>query len=58
MIGLFILNAYIFNPQGTNGLESDYCILYIYQLFRLSFWRHPFTAEDPSVNMRCNTKFL
>ncbi len=24
-----------------------------YQLFGLSFWRHPFTAEDPLVSKRC-----
>ncbi len=30
-----------------------------YQLFGLSFWRHPFTAEDPLVsNKSCNAKFL
>ncbi len=29
-----------------------------YQLFGLSFWRHPFTAEDPLVSKWCNTKFL
>ncbi len=27
-----------------------------YQLFRLSFWRHPFTAEEPLV-MLCNDTF-
>ncbi len=25
-----------------------------YQLFGLSFWRHPFTAEDPKVSKWCN----
>ncbi len=25
-------------------------IVMFYQLFRLSFWRHPFTAEDPLVS--------
>ncbi len=29
-----------------------------YQLFGLSFWRHPFTAEDPLVSKWCNAKFL
>ncbi len=29
-----------------------------YQLFGLSFWRHPFTAEDQSVSKWCNAKFL
>ncbi len=28
------------------------------QLFGLSFWRHPFTAEDPLVKNVCNAKFL
>ncbi len=28
-----------------------------YQLFGLSFWRHPFTAEDPWVSKWCNDKF-
>ncbi len=26
--------------------------------FGLSFWQHPFTAEDPLVNKWCNAKFL
>ncbi len=29
-----------------------------YQLFGLSFWRHPFTAEDPLVSKRWNATFL
>ncbi len=29
-----------------------------YQLFGLSFWRHPFTSEDPLVSKWCNAKFL
>ncbi len=29
-----------------------------YQLFELSFWWHPFTAEDPLVNKKCNAKFI
>ncbi len=28
-----------------------------YQLFGLSFWRHPFTAEDTLVSKWCNAKF-
>ncbi len=27
-------------------------------MFGLSFWRHPFTAEDPLVSKWCNAKFL
>ncbi len=29
-----------------------------YQLFGLSFWRHPFTAEDPLMSKWCNAKSL
>ncbi len=29
-----------------------------YQLLGLTFWRHPFTAEDPLVSKWCNAKFL
>ncbi len=29
-----------------------------YQLFGLSFWRHPFTAEHPFVRQWCNDTFL
>ncbi len=30
----------------------------VYQQFGLSFWRHPFTAEDPLVSKSCNDTFL
>ncbi len=33
---------------------SVWIIVKFYQLFGLSFWRHPFTAEDPSLNKLCN----
>ncbi len=29
-----------------------------YALFGLSFWWHPFTAEDPLVSKWCNAKFI
>ncbi len=29
-----------------------------YELFGLSFWRHPYTAEDPLVSKRWNAPFL
>ncbi len=29
-----------------------------YQLFGLSFWRHPFTADDPFLSKWCNATFL
>ncbi len=36
-------------------LLVDY-LYYFYQLFGLSFWRHPFTADDPLVSS--DAKFL
>ncbi len=42
--------------HGTGpGSAVDYCF---YQLFGLSFWRHPFTAEDPLLRHWCNATFL
>ncbi len=35
----------------------DY-LWFFYQLFALSFWWHPFTAEDPLVSKWCNATFL
>ncbi len=34
----------------------DYCDVFISCLD--SFWRHPFTAEDPLMSKRCDTTFL
>ncbi len=36
------------------GLLVDYCDVFI----RLSFWRHPFTAEHPLLRHWCNATFL
>ncbi len=44
-----------------DGLESwiTYGLLWcFYQLFGLSFWRHPFTAEDSLVSKWCNATFF
>ncbi len=32
-------------------------VIFFDQLFELSFWRHPFTAEDPLVSKWCNAEF-
>ncbi len=42
----------------TDELECVDYLWCFYQLFGLSLWRHPFTAEDPLVNKWCNAKFL
>ncbi len=39
----------------TRSCELLWCF---YQLFGLSFWWHPFTAEDPFVYKWCNAIFL
>ncbi len=49
------------SASQDDGLEScrllvDYCD--VYQLFGISFWRHPFTAEDPLVSKWCTATFL
>ncbi len=58
-----LTNKKICTSQGINwrtGVVWITCGLLccFYQLFGLSFWRHPFTAEDPLVNKWCNAKFL
>ncbi len=40
------------------GLLCFLFINFFNQLFGLSFWRHPFTAEDPLVSKWCNAKCL
>ncbi len=63
MMDLFLTNIYLFNLKDINwwtGVVWITCGLLccFYQLFRLSFWRHPFTAEDPMVSKWCDAKFL
>ncbi len=42
----------------SDGLAWCGLLWCFYQLFGLSFWRHPFTAEDPLVCRWCNATFL
>ncbi len=41
-----------------DGLEWCELLWCFYQLFGLSFWRHPFTEEDPLVSKWWNATFL
>ncbi len=41
----------------TDGLEWCGLLWCFYQLFGLSFWRHPFTAEHPLLRHWCNATF-
>ncbi len=45
--GLEILSPH---ERLTDGLEWCGLLWYFYQLFGLSFWWHPFTADDPLVS--------
>ncbi len=54
MMDLFQTNMQLFTSQDVNwwtGFVWITCKLLwcFYQLFKLSFWRHPFTAEDTLV---------
>ncbi len=42
----------------TDGLEWCGLLWCFYQLFGLSFWRHPFTAEHPLMSEWCSDTFL
>ncbi len=58
---LFLTNTQRLASQDIiNGLEWITCGLLwcFYQLFGLSFWWHPFTADDPSVSKLFNATFL
>ncbi len=42
--------SFWFHKTLTDGLEWCALLWCFYQLFGLSFWRHPFTTEDPLVS--------
>ncbi len=51
---LFITKMHLFASQSINwwtGVVWCGLLWCFYQLFQLSFWRHPFTAMDPLVSM-------
>ncbi len=53
-------NTQFFSSQDVNWWTGVMWILSwcFYQLFWLSFWRHPFTAEHPFLSKWCNATFL
>ncbi len=57
MVDLLLKNTQLFTSQDINWW-TRVIVWCFYQLFELSFWRHPFTAEDPLVSKWCNAKFL
>ncbi len=58
----FVSYKQLFTSQDVDwwtGVVWITCLLWcFYQLFGLSFWRHPFTAEDPLVSKWCNAEFI
>ncbi len=54
MMVLFLTIMPLFYSQDVNL----WIIVMFYQLFELSFWRHPFTTEDPLVSKWYNVEFL
>ncbi len=60
MMDLFLTNMHLFTSQDVywwTGVVWITCGLLwcFYQLFALSFWRHPFTAEDPLLTIPIKT---
>ncbi len=63
MMDLFLTNMQLLSSQDINWWTEVVWITCgllwcFYQLFGLSFWRHPFTAEDPLVSKWWNARFL
>ncbi len=55
MMNLFLTKRQLSTSQNVNCWTGVvWIIVCFYQLFGLSFWRHPFTAEDPLVNKWSN----
>ncbi len=52
MMHLFLIKTQSVTSQDINWWTGVVWIIvmFFYQLFELSFWWHPFTAEDPIVS--------
>ncbi len=58
MMNLFLTNSFWLLKMLLDGLEWCGLLWCFYQMFGLSFWRHPFTAEHPLLSKWCNATFL
>ncbi len=60
LMDLFIKNTQFLLHKLLTGVVWITCglLFCFYQLLGHSFWRHPFTAEDPLVSKWFNAKFL
>ncbi len=56
---IYFLHTWFFTSQDINWWTGEvWIIMMFYQLFGLSFWRHPFTTDDPLVSKWCKATFL
>ncbi len=55
LMNLFLANRQLFTSKDLIDWQESCGLLWcFYQLFGLSLWRHPFTAEDPLGSKRWN----
>ncbi len=50
MLDLFLRNMQLLSFSDVNWTGVVWIIVMFLQLFGLSFWRHPFTAEHPLLS--------
>ncbi len=55
---LFITSSQIFVSQDVTRWTEIVCIVMVFISCLDSFWRHPFTAEDPLVSKWFNATFF
>ncbi len=59
MMDLFLTNIQLLSSQDVNWWTGVVWIIVMFlSVFGLSFWRHPFTAEDPLLRHWCDATFL
>ncbi len=59
IMDLYLINTQLFASQYVNWwTRIMWIIVMFHHLFGLSFWRHPFTTEDPFVSKLCNDTFI
>ncbi len=51
------MDLFVTSMQLVNSFHVDYCDVF-YQLFGLSFWRHPFTADNPLLSKGYDARFF
>ncbi len=54
VLGLKSLDLFVYYKHWS----VEYCDVFPLLSGFFSYWRHPFTAEDPLVSKWCNAKFI